>query len=84
MPVKPSFARLSPLAKGRIVGMREEGAERADIATRVMKKDGTFPSLKAIDNVLHRFEEDSEWDGKEERAAPPFFVGHSGNSYSDC
>lgn len=66
---KPSFARLSPLAKGRIIGMREQGAKRADIAKKVKKKDGTSPSLKAVDDVLDRFEDDPEWDGREERTA---------------
>ena len=67
--LKPSFARLSPLAKGRIIGMREEGATRADIAKTVKKKDGTFPSLFTVDAVLDRFEKEPEWDGCEERSA---------------
>ena len=37
---KPSYARLSPLAKGRIIGMRHEGAKREDIALEVQRKDG--------------------------------------------
>jgi len=54
---KPSFARLSPLAKGRIVGLREAGTERDGIVKQVQKKDGKSPSLKAVDNVLQRFKE---------------------------
>jgi transposase len=64
---RPSFARLSPLAKGRIIGLREEGAERADIAKRVKKTDGASPSLKTVDNVLERFAAEPEWDGLEDR-----------------
>ena len=60
---KPSFARLTPLAKGRIVGLREVGTERKNIVQRVKKKDGKSPSLQAVDNVLQRFKEDPEWDG---------------------
>ena len=48
---RPSFARLSPLAKGRIIGMRQQGAERTEIRKLVRKKDGTKPSLTGIDNV---------------------------------
>ena len=36
--VKASFARLSPLAKGRIVGMRQAGMKREDIRKKVRKK----------------------------------------------
>ena len=64
-----TFARLSPLAKGRIIGLREKGAKRSEIADRVPKKDGLAPSLKAIDNVLDRFEQEPEWDGCEHRTA---------------
>ena len=64
-----SFARLSPLAKGRIIGMRERGAERADIAKKVKKTDGTSPSVQTVDSVLQRFKQEPEWDGREERTA---------------
>jgi len=47
-----SFARLSPLAKGRIVGLREAGTGRANIRRKVKKKDGKMPSLTAVDNVI--------------------------------
>lgn len=66
---KVSFARLSPLAKGRIIGMREAGTERKDIAKQVKKKDGRSPSILAVDNVLGRFKEQPDWDGIEEREA---------------
>ena len=39
---KLSYARLSPLAKGRMVGLREAGMERSEIAKRVKKKDGSI------------------------------------------
>ena len=66
---KPLFARLSPLAKGRIVGLREACAERGDIVTQVKKSDGKPPCLKTVDTVLQRFKADPEWDGLEERTA---------------
>ena len=65
--VKASFARLSPLAKDRICGMREAGWKRADISKQVKKNDGKRPCLQAVDGVLKKFEEDPEWDGCEER-----------------
>ena len=66
---KLSFARLTPLAKGRIIGMREEGAEREEIAARVKKKDGKSPTIRTVDFVLERFEDDPKWDGSEDREA---------------
>ena len=66
---QPSFARLSPLAKGRIIGLREAGTERSDIVKQVKKKDGSAPCLRTVDTVLGRFEEDPEWDGVEDRTA---------------
>ena len=65
----PSFARLSPLAKSWIIGLREAGTDRREIRKRVKKKDGKSPSLNTIDNVLDRFEDDPEWDGLEDRTA---------------
>ena len=67
--VKTSFARLSPLAKGRIIGLRQAGTRRHEIKKRVKKKDGKSPSLQTIDGVLERFEDDPEWDGCEDRTA---------------
>ena len=64
--MKLSFARLSPLAKGRIVGMREKGAERAEIMQRVKKQDGKSPSLKTVVLILQRFDDDPDWDGVED------------------
>ena len=58
---KASYARLTTLAKGRIIGLREEGVERQDIADRVRKHDGVSPSLRAIDDIYSRFLEDPDW-----------------------
>ena len=67
--VKCCFARLSPLAKGRIIGLREKGEKRSVIRNKVRKKDGKKPSIGTVDQVLAHFEEDLEWDGLEERTA---------------
>jgi transposase len=65
----PSFARLSPLAKGRIIGLREAGTERRHIRKLVRKRDGKSPSLTTVDNVLDRYKKDPKWDGLEDRTA---------------
>ena len=66
---KSSFARLSPLARGRIIGLREVGTKRPDIIKRVKKKDGGRPCLQAVDAVLKKFREDPDWDGLDSHAA---------------
>lgn len=66
--LKCSFARLSTLAKGRIIGFREEGVARAEVADRVRKTDGTPPSIKAVDDIYNRFLEDPEWEDEPSRA----------------
>ena len=66
---KPSFARLSPLAKGRIIGMREAGFKRGVIAKKVKKKDGRATTIRTVDTILQRFSEDPDWDGVEHREA---------------
>ncbi len=68
-PKAPSYARLSPLAKGRIVGLGEAGTRRDDIAKMVKKKDGSSPSLITVDTVLQQFEADPQWSGVEDRTA---------------
>ena len=60
-PKAPSYARLNPLAKGRIVGLREAGTRRDDIAKMAKQKDGSSPSLITVDTVLQQFEADPQW-----------------------
>ena len=45
------FARLGAIARGQIWGMRQAGAKRHAIADTVRKKDGTKPTLRAVDGV---------------------------------
>ena len=47
-----SGARLDAFARGQIWGMRQAGAKREAIAGAVRKKDGTKPTLRAVDGVL--------------------------------
>ena len=68
-PAKRSYARLAALAKGRIVGLREQGVPREEIRDRVRKKDGKPPSVRAVDAVVSRFEQNPDWDGEEHHEA---------------
>ena len=69
MPDKSSFARLSPLTKGQVIGLRQAGVKRGVIAKQVKKKDGRSTSVKTVDLILQRFREDPDWDGIEHREA---------------
>jgi hypothetical protein len=51
----PSFARLTPWAKGRIIGERDRGVSRPEIRRSVRKRDGSKPLLTAIDNAFWAF-----------------------------
>ena len=44
-------------------GMREKGAEFAEIAGVVKKTDGTSASVQTVDNILQRLKEAPEGNG---------------------
>ena len=63
MKKKPTFARLTPAARNRIIGMRLAGAERQRIRDTIRKSDGSSPCLQAVDAVLAHYQADPAWDG---------------------
>ena len=63
-----SFARLDAFARGAIWGMHCAGATRDEIMDTVSKKDGSPPSIKAIDATITRKKEDPEWRGEDSAA----------------
>jgi transposase len=65
---KVSFARLTTLAKGRIIGLRQAGVEIKEVADRVRKTDGTSPSARAIYEIYTHFLTNDKWDGEPSRA----------------
>ena len=62
------YARLTPAARNRIIGMKMAGASRADMRNKVRKTDGQPPTLKSVDQILTHFAEDPEWDGENNSA----------------
>jgi hypothetical protein len=58
MKKKPTFARLTPAARNRIIGMRLAGAERQRIRDTIRKSDGSSPCLQAVDAVLAHYQAD--------------------------
>ena len=58
-----TFARLTPAARNRIIGMRLAGAERQRIRDTIRKSDGSSPCLQAVDAVLAHHQADPVWDG---------------------
>jgi hypothetical protein len=55
-----TFARLDAFTRGKIVGMRAAGAVRKEIVKKTRKKDGTKPSLRAVDAVLAKTSTDPD------------------------
>ena len=68
MKQQQSYARLTPAARNRIIGMKMAGASRADMRNKVRKTDGQPPTLKSVDHILAHFAEDPEWDGENSSA----------------
>jgi len=68
-----SWARLDAFARGQICALRNEGLERHEICDRVLKKDLTHPSLRAVDAVLEKKRSSPGWRGEDSRAGgrPP-------------
>ena len=58
-----SFARLSPFARGKIVGKASEGAPAGRIRKQVRKKDGKMCSARAIRSLVKKAREDPSYDG---------------------
>ena len=63
-----SRARLDAFSRGMIWGMHLGRMPRTDMQTHVAKKDGSTPTLGAIDKVIMRKAADPEWMGEESRA----------------
>ena len=66
--VKRTFARLDPFTRGQIFGLRQAETKRTVIARKVKKKDGTHPSLKAVDAVLAKRKANPKWHGEDSSA----------------
>jgi len=65
---KMTFARLSPAARNRIIGMRIAGAPRDTIRKTIRKSDGSTASLRAIDGVWDKFQQTPDWEGTDSAA----------------
>ena len=61
---EPSFARLDVWARGEIWGLHSAGIKREEICKRVVKVDGTPPSLNAVDMVIAHKADDPQWRGE--------------------
>ena len=59
-----TFARFTPAARNRIIGMRLAGAGREKIRDTIRKTDGNKANIRAVDEVLSNYEQDPEYDGE--------------------
>ena len=60
-----TYSRMDVWARGVIWGMSLMGASREQICECALKKDGTQPTARAIDDVLARKKAEPEWRGEE-------------------
>ena len=49
-----AFSRLDAFARGQIHGLRQAGKPRSDITKLVEKRDGSHPTLRAVNAVLRK------------------------------
>ena len=61
-------ARLDPFARGAISALIEAGRERTEIQERLLKNDGSAPTIRAIDVVLATKRCDPNLRAQESRA----------------
>ena len=61
-------ARLDEFSRGVIWGMHVGGASRSEICLEVQKKDGTHPSVEAVDKVIAKLKSQPDWRGGDSQA----------------
>ena len=62
------YGRLDAFTRGQIFGLRQGGAGRLEITRLVKKKDGKHPTVRTVDNILSKKEDDPSWHGEDSRA----------------
>ena len=62
------YGRLDAFTRGQIFGLRQGGAGRLEITRLVKKKDGKHPTVRTVDNILTKKEDDPSWHGEDSRA----------------
>ncbi len=67
------YARLTPFARGQMVGLDKAGVPVPRIRKLVLKKDGKRPSERSVFGVLAKAAAEPDWDGKDSSAGgrPP-------------
>ena len=62
---KGTYARLDQWGRAQVCAYRKAGKSREEICSLVDKKDGTHPTLRAVDAVLEKKAEDPGWRGED-------------------
>ena len=62
-----TFSRLDAFARGQIHGLRQAGKPRSVITKLVKKRDGTHPTMRAVDAVLRKKRDHPQWRGDDSR-----------------
>ena len=64
-------SRMDVWARAMIWGMSLMGATRKHISECVLKKDGTAPTVRAVEDVIARKKAEPEWRGEEVHTGRP-------------
>ena len=65
---KRTYARLDQWSRAQVCAFRKAGKSREEIRLLVDKKDGTHPTLRAVDAVLEKKAVDPGWRGEDSSA----------------
>ena len=63
-----SAARLDAFARGMICGLAEGGFKQEESVARVKKKDGSHPTLRAVEATLAKARDGPDWRGTDTTA----------------
>ena len=65
-----SYARLDVWARAQIVAYADSGLKPQSIVSKVTKKDGSRPQLRAVQKTILKKKNDPEWRGQNNRPGP--------------
>ena len=66
-----TYSRMDVWARGMIWGLSLMCASRDQICEAVLKRDGTAPTVRAVDDVIAKKKAEPEWRGEEVHSGRP-------------
>ena len=66
-----TYSRMDVWTRGVIWGMSLMGASREQFCESVLKRDGTAPTVRVVDDVIAKKKAEPEWRGEEVHSGRP-------------